>query len=57
MERVADKRFVTALTRWVRWWTFAGRLSSGLELEIGRVIAGSEFMVNVHDVRVTSRER
>lgn len=57
MERVADKRFVTALTRCVRWWTFAGRLSSGLELEIGRVIAGSEFMVNVRDVRVTSRER
>lgn len=45
MESVEERRFVTALTRWARWWTFAGRVSNGWDTAIGGVTAGSVFIL------------
>jgi hypothetical protein len=44
MESVEARRLVTALTRWERWWTLAGRVSKRWDMETGRFIAGSEVM-------------
>lgn len=43
-ESVAESRFVTASTKWARCWIFAGKVSDGWDLAVGRADAGSEVM-------------